>query len=239
MLFKRFLNALKYYKKGGVFILTRTIELSFNNREDYFTLPINPSSFTVSSSNLNQAINILDVGEVNLIGKSGLISCAFSSFFPSSSSVHFNRADHEPIEYINLIKKWKESGKPIRIIITGGGDINLPMAIEQFDYTQKEGDNDIYYTLSLLEYKFLSTPKLDVDVSIIGSTNSSYNNGLDSRVDERIAPQTYIVKEGDYLWTIAQRFYGDGASFASIVEANKDVIQRNNYIHPGMEIVIP
>ncbi len=233
---------LNIIKKGGIFILTRTIELSFNNREDYFTLPINPASFTVSSSNLNQAINILDIGDINLIGKSGLISCSFSSFFPSSSSAHFNKADREPIEYINLIKKWKESGKPIRVIVTGGGDINLPMAIEQFDYTQNEGDNDIYYSINLLEYKFLSTPKLDVDVSIIDTTTTatiSCDNGLNSRVSEKEIPRTHVVKEGEYLWSLAYRYYGQGVSFIGIYEANKNIINKNYYIYAGMELIIP
>ena len=50
---------------------------------------------------------------------------------------------------------------------------------------------------------------------------------------------TYIMQEGESLWDIAVRFYGDGFEYVRIVEANKDAISNPDFVPPGTEIVIP
>lgn len=212
----------------------RTIELSFNNKEEAFILPINPIEFEFSEANLNQTINILDIGEINLIGHRGLVSCRLSSFFPSSSSPHYSRADRSPIDYINLLKKWKESGKPIRIIISDSY-INLAMAIQNIIFIQKEGDLDIYYDLELLEYRFLNIASSDLN----SNSSITEENGLKSRLDDREQPTTYTVKENDTLWGISSRIYGSGSKYQDIYNANSNIIKDPNLIYVGQELVIP
>ncbi|MBD2608560.1 LysM peptidoglycan-binding domain-containing protein [Scytonema hofmannii FACHB-248] len=54
--------------------------------------------------------------------------------------------------------------------------------------------------------------------------------------------QTYTVKQGDFLSSIAQKFYGDGseASWRKIYEANKALIGSDTtQIKPGMVLTIP
>jgi cytoskeletal protein RodZ len=47
----------------------------------------------------------------------------------------------------------------------------------------------------------------------------------------------YIVKEGDYLWKIAETVYGDGNYWIKIVQANK--ITDPNILIPGTKLIIP
>ncbi|NCE63016.1 LysM peptidoglycan-binding domain-containing protein [Pseudoflavonifractor sp. 524-17] len=50
----------------------------------------------------------------------------------------------------------------------------------------------------------------------------------------------YTVKKGDNLWTIAKKFYGSGAGYIKIYEANRDVIGGSpNLIYPGQVFKIP
>jgi len=49
----------------------------------------------------------------------------------------------------------------------------------------------------------------------------------------------YIMQEGESLWDVAVRFYGDGFEYLKIVEANKDIILNPDFVPPGTEIVIP
>ncbi len=50
---------------------------------------------------------------------------------------------------------------------------------------------------------------------------------------------TYEVVKGDCLWNIAQKFYGAGADWTIIYEANKDTIKNPDQIWVGQILVIP
>jgi len=55
----------------------------------------------------------------------------------------------------------------------------------------------------------------------------------------RTPQRTYIVIQGDYLWKIADMFYGDASLWPDIYEANRDIITNPRLIYPGQEFVIP
>ena len=60
------------------------------------------------------------------------------------------------------------------------------------------------------------------------------------RVNNSAQPKTYTVKSGDCLWNIAKKFYGNGAQYTKIYNANKGVIGGNpNLIYPGQVLTIP
>lgn len=48
--------------------------------------------------------------------------------------------------------------------------------------------------------------------------------------------QTYTTVQGDRLWNIAKKFYGNGAKYKKIMTANG---MKNTIIRPGMVLVIP
>lgn len=57
-------------------------------------------------------------------------------------------------------------------------------------------------------------------------------------------PQTeevafYVIAQGDTLWALAKRFYGDGNAYPRIFEANREVIQDPDLIFVGQKIRIP
>ena len=49
----------------------------------------------------------------------------------------------------------------------------------------------------------------------------------------------HTVKKGDTLWAIAKKYYGNGAQFMKIFNANKGTIKNANLIYVGQKIVIP
>ena len=51
--------------------------------------------------------------------------------------------------------------------------------------------------------------------------------------------QTYKIKKGDTLWSIARKFYGSGNDWRKIYNANTDSISNPGKIKTGMEIRIP
>jgi nucleoid-associated protein YgaU len=54
-----------------------------------------------------------------------------------------------------------------------------------------------------------------------------------------VRPRTYTVKPGDTLWGIAQSYYGDGAKYPVIFDANRDLLHDPNKIYPGQVLRIP
>jgi nucleoid-associated protein YgaU len=51
------------------------------------------------------------------------------------------------------------------------------------------------------------------------------------------------VQPGDTLWAIAKKYYGNGAQYTKIYNANRDKIKNPNLIYPGPKpgpkLVIP
>ncbi len=50
--------------------------------------------------------------------------------------------------------------------------------------------------------------------------------------------EIYEIQEGDTLWAIAQKFYGNGNKYKKIFEDNKEVIKDPDKIYPGQKIRI-
>lgn len=225
----------------------RIIELSYNNHEEAFVLPINPAEFEFSLSQNNQRINLLNIGEANLLGHRGLISGSFSSFFPGAKSPFRRFADREPSEYIATLKKWQDSGQPIRVIISDC-DFNLAMSIDTLTQKQREGDGDIYYTLALTEYRFLNVSAVQTAAKARQSNglkerpNSSNKGGgqlAQTAQTAASAHKYHTVAPGESLWVIAKRYYGDGQYFNKIFAANRDKLSDARVIQAGQRLVLP
>ena len=70
-------------------------------------------------------------------------------------------------------------------------------------------------------------------------------SGEEEAPDHTAAPGKYMVKRGDCLWTIAERFYGSGSKWRLVYEKNKTIIEKTarkhgwkdsakgNFIYPG------
>lgn len=195
-------------------------------------LPINPQQLELTEEQLNEKTNLLNIGEVNLLGRRGLIKGPISSFFPSALSPFYRYANREPQEYVQQLQKWKRSGKPIRLIVSDL-DLNLMMSIDKLSIRQNEGDQDIYYTLELAEYRKLNVATVQVDTVIPKSTS-----GLAERPNTQTTPQTVTVKSAaDTLWAIACKYYGDGAKWTVLAEASGITDPRKMQI--GDKVVIP
>lgn len=56
---------------------------------------------------------------------------------------------------------------------------------------------------------------------------------------QQARPRVYVVKPGDTLWGLAQRFYGSGYGWKTIWNANQDKVPDPNQITPGQQLTIP
>lgn len=209
------------------------------SNSDKFMLPVNPESFSFTEKHNNTSVNVNSIGEVNLIGKRGLKEGTISSFFPNQNYNFGNNSGRKkPYIYVNTILKWKEEGKPVRLIV--GGNINVQVTIESFKYGEQDGTGDVYYLLGVKEYRAVTVTKVKKKSTSKKKTTKKKTTTKKKRTTENKPKQkTYTVKKGDCLWNIAKKFYGNGAKYTKIYNANKSKIKNPNLIYPGQVLVIP
>ena len=145
------------------------------------SFPISPADFKVSNSYNNQTVNINNLGEINMLGKRGFAKMQFKSFFPAQPYTFSQTLSAAgPYDYVAQIKTMAESGQPCTISITGT-DVSMPVSIDDFTYSERDSTGDVYFELSLKEYRYIM-PASDV---------TSDTTGLKSRVaDLTVEKQT-------------------------------------------------
>ena len=208
-----------------------------NNDIDKFQLPVKPSEFTVTVSNKNTIVNVIKLGDVNLIGNTGLREITLSSFFPAKDYNFSNNDERkQPLTYIKKVEEWRKSGNPIRVIITSGV-LNMLCTIESFSYKEQDATGDIYYDIALKEYKKVKTLVKEKNVGVATSQTSTRT----VQAPTTNSGTTYTVKAGDCLSKIARQFYGSGGhdSYMKIFNANTDKLTDPNKIGIGQVLVIP
>lgn len=191
--------------------------LSYNNNEEQLRLPVIPDNFELSQRNNNTVVNINALGEINLIGKKGLASISLSSFFPAQEYYFCKYTGFpKPYECVKMIQKWKESGRPIRLIITGTS-INYAMTIENFIFSEQDGTRDVYFTLELREYVFTKQVK---PTEVITSNGTQVTVPATKRESKPI-PSKYKVQKGDNMYTVAKKTTGSMSNAKAIAKTNK------------------
>ena len=124
------------------------------------------------------------------------------------------------------------------------------MTINSFEYKKFGGKGDYFYSISFYRYrplKIQTTKDLGIDKKKKKTTTRT--NLKKSSTDKK--KQTYTIKSGDCLWNIAKKFYGSGADWKKIYDANKTAIEKaakkyghkdsdqGDWIFPGTILTIP
>lgn len=152
-------------------------------------LPITPEDIEISYPGSNKAVNIIQLGQVNLLKKRNLATFTIESWFPDESwypGVRTSGRFEDSSFYVSFFEKIRDDRKPCWFYIFGL-NFNMQVSIESFTHERRGGEHeDLYYTLQLKEYRpfavqevpvtedmtFLSkkTPILEPTEITIGST---------------------------------------------------------------------
>lgn len=195
-------------------------------------LPVKPTDYTVSVSHKNTVTNVIQTGDINLMGKTGLRAVSLSSFFPARD-YNFAKSVGDPLSLVEKIESWRNSGEPCRVVI--GRSLNMECTIESFSWGEQDATGDIYYTLSLKEYKRIKIKKANITVE------TDPPKQRETKAPETNSGKKYTVKSGDCLCNIAKKFYGNGAQYKKIVDANQQIFSKRspNLLYAGEVLNIP
>ena len=220
--------------------MSYSIFFDYNNKT--YRIPVNPEEISIENNISIEKYNILNLGEVAIANYKELNKYSFETEFPYevTSYVNYTNDFKSSDFWINLFEEWMKNKTAVRFIASNGKgkDINTLVLISSMKVTEKateEGDK--YVSFELVEYR-----KFDKKVAVVKSIA-----GSKSRVTQTSTPKqnpkatnrTYTVVSGDTLWGIATRYYGNGAQYPTIYNANRNIISNPNLIYPGQKLVIP
>lgn len=189
-------------------------------------LPVTPPSFTVEHGINVETINIYILGDVNIPGYGTLATIKIDALFPAQS-YPFATGIQNPYLYVDIFKKWSGERAVVRFIISET-PVNIPVIIQSITYSEQDGTNDVYASITLREYRELSAVKVEQT----GSGNRSRPTEA-----SKTTPQSYIVKKGDTLSGICQKFYGNASLYPRLATANG--IKNPNLIYAGHTLKMP
>lgn len=124
------------------------------------TLPVPPPSYSVKVANNNSIVNIQSLGDINMIGKTGLQKISFSTFLPGIDNTLYKAVD--TAEYIKKINSLRTADTYCHITIVGT-NVDLDVTIDSFDYEDASPVGDIDISLSLTEYKHIRDSNKQVE----------------------------------------------------------------------------
>lgn len=205
-----------------------------------YRLPTNPEQIEISSTQAIEKYEILKLGQIAVPTHMELKEYSFECELPNrafhyvETSGDFKNADF----YLRLFEQWRQEKAPIRFIASNGigDDINTLVLIEELTITEKAGEEgDKYVSFKLLEYREYgkkSTVVVQSDKATVKKESTT----------PKVNPKSngaHVVRPGDTLWAIAKKYYGNGAQYTKIYNANRDKIKNPNLIYPGQKLVIP
>lgn len=211
------------------------MEIWLRQANNTFRFPVIPPSFEINGSATINISNILNVGDIAVFGGLGLKTIELSSFFPNQEYSFCNyNGFPKPYDCVNLIESWMREGYILRFIITET-NINFECIIADFNYREQDYSRDVYFTLSLKEYRRIQISKVNInnDEKLSSEKNVPLIKGFDAK------QKTHKVVEGDTLSKIAKKYYGNGDLWEKIYKANEDKIKDPSVIKNGWVLIIP
>lgn len=212
-------------------------------------LPIPPSKLELKINNNNKTYDLINYSQINVLKNPGLSSLEFEVVLPNTKypfAMYKNNFQNAKY-YLGVLENLKVNRSAFQFIVVrkfpNGKDIfntNIKVALEEYTITDTTEEGfDTKVKIKLKQYKEYSTKKVQVTIKQYRPPAVTRTVTTNNTAVAKPSGQNYTVKRGDCLWNIAKRFYGNGAKYTTIYNANRSKIRNPNLIYPGQVLWIP
>lgn len=213
-------------------------------------LPITPDKIEIKINNNNKTVNLITEGEINILKKAGLTDIEFECEIPQVKyPFAVYKSGFKSAEYfMSIFEELKISQEPFQFIVcrklpTGKKllSTNIKVSIEDYKITEDAKNGfDFTVKINLKQWKDYGTKTVNIIAAESKPKASTQAPRAATNSPAPTASKTYTVVKGDALWNIAKKFYGSGARYPTIYNANQGVVGGNpNKIYPGQVLTIP
>ncbi len=149
----------------------------------------------------------------------------------------------DPMAELEKLWTYERNGEAVGLVMGGHAYGKYRWTVQSHEvkvkYTDTAGDlYAVEVSVNLLEY--LKEESRSAAASYARVASGGANGSGSGNTNASGIGSVYTVKKGDCLWSIARKFYGSGAQYTRIYEANRNVIGGNpSRIYPGQVLTIP
>lgn len=213
---------------------------------DGMELPIAPQKLTVKIKGNNKTLTLINEGDINFLRAPGLTEITFDAVLPMLGQYSFANGYRRPDSYLNKLESLMTDKEPFRFLVSRVApsgrllyDTNMKVSLENYTVTEDATKGpDVTVSITLKQYISYSTKTVTV-VKPKPEKKPVFQQKKKRETSSAPKVKTYTVKSGDCLWNIAKKYYGNGAQYTKIYNANKGKIKNPNLIYPGQVLTIP
>jgi LysM repeat protein len=213
---------------------------------DGMELPIAPQKLTVKIKGNNKTLTLINEGDINFLRAPGLTEITFDAVLPMLGQYSFANGYRRPDSYLNKLESLMTDKEPFRFLVSRVApsgrllyDTNMKVSLENYTVTEDATKGpDVTVSITLKQYISYSTKTVTV-VKPKPEKKPVVQQKKKRETSSAPKVKTYAVKSGDCLWNIAKKYYGNGAQYTKIYNANKGKIKNPNLIYPGQVLTIP
>jgi LysM repeat protein len=213
---------------------------------DGMELPIAPQKLTVKIKGNNKTLTLINEGDINFLRAPGLTEITFDAVLPMLGQYSFANGYRRPDSYLNKLESLMTGKEPFRFLVSRVSpsgrllyDTNMKVSLENYTITEDATKGpDVTVSITLKQYISYSTKTVTV-VKPKPEKKPVVQQKKKRETSSAPKVKTYTVKSGDCLWNIAKKYYGNGAQYTKIYNANKGKIKNPNLIYPGQVLTIP
>lgn len=213
---------------------------------DGMELPIAPQKLTVKIKGNNKTLTLINEGDINFLRAPGLTEITFDAVLPMLGQYSFANGYRRPDSYLNKLESLMTGKEAFRFLVSRVSpsgrllyDTNMKVSLENYTVTEDATKGpDVTVSITLKQYISYSTKTVTV-VKPKPEKKPVVQQKKKRETSSAPKVKTYTVKSGDCLWNIAKKYYGNGAQYTKIYNANKGKIKNPNLIYPGQVLTIP